>query len=500
MVGWLGVIAGFIILSYYIVVAGWAADYTLKSLSNFSAPIAAKAEDEAAAYRAATPVAEVRKALAQARAEREAGPAIADIRAEAPKSVWAAARRFDAALAGAGGGAAARAALLEDAELAAKAAEAQVLQRRIKAVEVAAAQEALNHYAGLPDRQVRDEGQTAKRREAIATEVGGAFGKLVSDGWTVTFWALLFMLITILVVAGGVSRGIERVCSVLMPLLIGLMVVMVVYGVFQPGFSQAAAFVFSPDPSRLKASGILEALGHAFFTLSLGMGAMLTYGSYQSSKDSLVRQSVWIAGLDTGIALLACLMLFPILFSYGQAPAAGPGLVFKSMPLAFAEIGRGGMLLGVLFFSLLVVAALTSAISLLEVVASYFIDNRGWSRTRAAWTLGSIILLFGVPSAFSFDPDFAFESWEATFHMSFFDTMDYLASNWLLPIGGLLIALYAGWVMPGRLRDAELAGTAPWVLKGWLVGIKVVAPVLVIIVLMQKVGLLDADELLHGLF
>jgi len=298
------------------------------------------------------------------------------------------------------------------------------------------------------------------------------------------------VLLTIVVVASGIAGGIERVSRVLMPRMIGLMLVMVIYGMFQPGFGQAASFVFSPDPSRLQPSGALEALGHAFFTLSVGMGAMITYGSYQDRKENVVKESIAIAGLDTMVALLACLMLFPIIFSFGQEPAGGPGLVFMSMPLAFVEIGAGGMLLGVLFFGLLVVAALTSAISLLEVVASYFIDQRGWSRIRAAWILGLCIFAFGIPSAFSFDPDFAMASWEPTFGLTFFDTMDYLASNWLLPLGGLSIAIYAGWFMPKRIRAAELEGVGSTLIWGWLMLVRWVAPILVALVILQKVGIL----------
>jgi NSS family neurotransmitter:Na+ symporter len=192
-------------------------------------------------------------------------------------------------------------------------------------------------------------------------------------------------------------------------------------------------------------------------------------------------------------------MIFPIIFSYDQEPAAGPGLVFMSMPLAFAEIGAGGMLLAIMFFGLLVFAALTSAISLLEVVASYFIDQLGWSRRMAAWLMGGAILVFGMGAAFSLDPDFMMDGWEPSFGKNFFDTMDYLASNWMLPMGGLLVAIYAGWVMPKRMRDAEVTDAAPWVVMGWLILVRVVAPALVIVVLLQKVGILDADEVFHGL-
>ncbi len=500
MLGWMGVICGFIILSYYIVVAGWAMDYSLKSVVGYTDPIHAQAEKEATAYSASTSIDEMRSMLAGNRAEKRAKARVTDIHLEAPGSVWAGYERFELALAEAGDVEASRRALLTDPVLAAQVKTARELEKRIEKVKAEALREAEKHYRSLSEAEVRAEAKNVKRRGIIFDKVDKAFGSVATDGWTCTFWAALFMLLVIIIVAGGISSGIERWCRTLMPTLVVLMLLMVVYGAFQPGFGEAISFVFKPDPSRLKPSGVLEALGHAFFTLSLGMGAMITYGSYQARKENLAIQSGLIAGLDTFIALLACMMIFPIIFSYGQEPNAGPGLVFKSMPLAFAEIGRGGMMLAILFFGLLVVAALTSAISLLEVVASYFIDKKGWSRARAAWIMGGVIFLFGVPSAFSFDPDFAMASWEPTFGKTFFDTMDYLASNWLLPLGGLLVSIYAGWFMPRRLIEAEVVGLAPALVKTWLVLLRIVAPVLVILVLLQKVGILDANELFYRIF
>jgi NSS family neurotransmitter:Na+ symporter len=282
-----------------------------------------------------------------------------------------------------------------------------------------------------------------------------------------------------------------------MPLLLILMVAMVVFGAFKPGFKEAVSFVFKPDIHKLRPSGVLEALGHAFFTLSLGMGAMITYGSYQNTKRNLFGQSVAIAGLDTLIALLACLMIFPIVLSYGQEPGAGPGLVFMSMPVAFAEIGQGGLLLSAMFFGLVAIAALTSAISLLEVVVSYFIDARGWTRAKATWVLGGVTFLFGLPSAFASDARMLMTGWTPSFGENFFDTMDYLSSNWMLPLGGLLIALYAGWALPKRYRDAEFEGAHPLMAVGWLALVRFVAPVLVVIVLLQKAGFINADAILY---
>ncbi|NOG54230.1 MAG: sodium-dependent transporter [Planctomycetes bacterium] len=501
-VGWLGVLAGFIILSYYIVVAGWAMDFTLKSVCNFTGPIHDSAELQATEYRVSESVTEMRASLAETMAQREQKDAVELEKRSIKPSVWDDYERYRTVLDERSGPEreTAMALLLEDAELAVAVDAVEATFERIEGIKAEYLAQATAHYEAMTESEVRDEAVSAKRRQVIFDEVQTAFVDVASDGWTSTFWSALFMLITILVVAGGVSGGIERTCKFLMPTLFVLILIMVFYGATQRGFGEALSFVFKPDPHKLKASGVLEALGHAFFTLSLGMGAMITYGSYQKERTGLTSQSITIACLDTGIALLACLMIFPITFTYNQEPSAGPGLVFMSMPLAFAEIGKAGMLLAILFFGLVVFAALTSAISLLEVVASYFIDQRNWGRTKAAWIFGLIILAFGLPSAFAMDPDFIMTGWEDSFGINFFDTMDYLASNWLLPLGGLFIAIYAGWFMPRKMRNAQLEGAGAIVVGGWLVLIKVLAPLLVIVVLCQKVGILDADELILGWF
>jgi len=187
--------------------------------------------------------------------------------------------------------------------------------------------------------------------------------------------------------------------------------------------------------------------------------------------------------------------MFPIIFSYGQDPSGGPGLVFMSMPLAFAEMGQLGSLLGIVFFGLLVFAALTSAISLLEVVASFLIDSRQWSRVKAAWVMGGVIFAFGFITAFANSEGFKMTSWLPGYGQSFFDTMDLLTSNWMLPLGGLFIAIYAGWVMPARLRDAELSDVSGPIAAGWLFLVRFVAPLLVVIVLLDKIKVIDVNEL-----
>ncbi len=538
-VGWLGVIAGFVILSYYIVVAGWAMDFTLKSITNFTGEIHDKAEVAGVEYRTKTPMDAMKQMLILRDGERSVRDGIAEEKQIEAPSVWDTYGLYVDGLEAVGledpaqihavreawegkhesyeeifghGLPAlidpllsekfekANSRLMEKSHFAEKVPLAQKHFLTIEKIRRDHYLDASDYWETQPSRGVRDEAEAATRRGVIFDKVRRAFKAVQKDGWTSSFWAALFMLMTILIVAAGIGNGIERTCRILLPLLFIIIVIMVIYGAMKPGFGEAVSFVFKPDLNKLQPSGVLEALGHAFFTLSLGMGAMITYGSYQKSKDNLAAQAVIIAVLDTAIALLACLMMFPILFSYGQEPAAGPGLVFKSMPLAFSEIGRGGILLSILFFGLVVFAALTSSISLLEVVASYFIDKLGWTRKRAVWLLGLAIFAFGIPSAFAADPDFIFSGWAASYGTDFFTVMDYLASNWMLPMGGLFIAIYAGWVMPRRFRDVELEGISSGVVMGWLFLIRFLAPVMVILVLAQKVGLIDANELFHVLF
>lgn len=490
LIGWLGVVTGFMILSYYIVVAGWAVEYTGRSLLGFAKPLVQEAEAEADTWLAQASLDEIRATLAQQRATRRAGPGIEAAKNLAKPSVW---KAYEDHAKLAATPVAQANALATDPLLGERVAIAQRLfAEHIEPLEREALGAAAQHYAALAEPELRAEARTERLRKLLAGKIEADFEGLSASVPRSLLWAALFMLVTILIVSAGVARGIETACKVLMPTLLIIMLIMVGYACFQPGFPAAFAFVFHPNAHNLHASGVLEALGHSFFTLSLGMGAMITYGSYQATRKNLTSQAITIAALDTGIALLACLMMFPILFTCGLPPGAGPGLAFVSMPLAFAQLGAAGQVLATLFFGLLVFAALTSSISLLEVVGSYFIDERRWSRRRAVWTLGGLGFLIGIPSAIAACPGL-FED------KNFFDTVDYLATNWMLPLGGLFIALYAGWVMPARLRDAQLEGLGPGFVRAWLLAIRFVCPVLVLLVFLQTAGFLNLDELLGGL-
>ncbi len=282
-------------------------------------------------------------------------------------------------------------------------------------------------------------------------QIAGLFGKLYASAPLNLFWHFAFMALTVGIVIGGVKGGIERASRIMMPCLFVMLVILLVRNTFLPGFGKAFSFVFSPNLSALTPSGALEAMGQAFFSLSLGMGAMLTYGSYLGSDTDVPRSAFFVSLMDTGVALLASLMIFPILFTFDASPQAGPGLVFQTMPIVFTKLPAGD-LFAVVFFLLLAFAALSSGISLLEVVVAFFIDTLRWRRIPATLLVGTAIFAFGSLSALS-----GSTLAEATIlpGKSFFDSMDYLASNWFLPIGGMFIALFVGFRMNPELVKRE---------------------------------------------
>jgi len=312
-------------------------------------------------------------------------------------------------------------------------------------------------------------------------QISERFSTVSGDGALSLAWHAVFMAMTVFMVISGIQRGVERAARVLMPTLLLLMAAMMFYSMSLSGFSPAVDFVFGAHLDALSGASVLEALGHSFFTLSVGMGAMLTYGSYLKRTDDAIVASIAITVLDTAVALMACLILFPITFSHGMKAAAGPGLVFENMPIAFSQM-PGGSLWAIIFFVLLVFAALSSSISMLEVAAAYFIDNRGWSRRKAVLSTSACILALGVPSALS---------------ESFFGWMDYVTSNWMLPLGGLGVAVFMAWRVGGKAREQAFAegsklGKIKAVYLLWLRLLRYFVPVCIFLVLLSGLGVFDA--------
>jgi len=269
---------------------------------------------------------------------------------------------------------------------------------------------------------------------------------------------LVFMAATVGAVYFGVQKGIERVARVLMPLLFGIILFLVIYATTTAGFGEAMAFLFRPNFGDLQAGAVLEALGQAFFSLSLGMGAMLTYGSYMQRESSIPRSVVEICVLDSLMGILACVIMFSIIFTFDLEISQSATILFTTLPTVFVKLPLGGFVCG-LFFVLVAFAALTSTVSLMEVVSSFAIDTLGWPRRRATLTMGAAIAAFGVLSALSLGGSATLSRFNLFGKDStggVFSSLDYLSANWLLPIGGLLIALFVGWVLNPRESREEL--------------------------------------------
>lgn len=328
----------------------------------------------------------------------------------------------------------------------------------------------------------------------MTAEASGAlFADLIGGSVVPVLLTGLFLLLTVVVVQFGVSGGIEKSTKVLMPILLVLLLVLVGRSVTLPGAAEGLSYLFKPDFSELSFRGVMEALGQALFSLSLGMGAMITYGSYFPDKENLSQAGGAVALFDTMIALLAGLMIFPALFAAGVAPGTGPGLVFVVLPTIFNTLPAGG-LFAIAFYFLLSIAALTSTISLLEVVVSYFVDERGWKRTTAAWSMGALCFVIAIPSALSqgasdFFTTFGDRYLGGIFGGDFLSTQSAIWGDWSLAIGALLICVFAAWKWGTKAARASLeeSGDRLPMAGLWEVLIKYVCPIAVALVLLTLI-------------
>jgi NSS family neurotransmitter:Na+ symporter len=287
---------------------------------------------------------------------------------------------------------------------------------------------------------------------AIFTSVAGSAPVAIG-------WHLAFMLLTVLVVIGGVKDGIERWTKVLMPGLFAILLLLVVRAVTLSGAGPGLEFYLQPDFSRIDGGVILAAIGQAFFSLSLGMGAMITYGSYMTKNDDLETSAGWVVTLDTSVALLAGLVIFPTLFHAGMEPGAGgPGMVFVVLTSLLSTIPPepwGGTVFGVLFFLLLMMAALTSSISLLEVATAWLVDDKGVSRKKASMGLGSLAFVIGIPSALA-NGAVPWLSSLPGVGMDLLSVLFMIFGQYALVVGALLISVFAGWVWGVRNASDEV--------------------------------------------
>jgi len=318
-------------------------------------------------------------------------------------------------------------------------------------------------------------------------DLGGDFGTFAARGGLQVLLSGSFMLVTVGVVWVGVSGGIERTAKILLPVLLGILVLLLVSALTLEGSKEALAFIFRPNFHELEYEGVLEALGHAFFTLSLGMGAMIVYGSYVAKDQSIVKAAGMIVLLDTVIALVATVIMFSVIFTVPgmdeQVSGSTVGMLFISLPELFYTTVPFGVVLAPLFYLLVAFAALTSTISLLEVVVSYFIDEKGMARHKATVLTGAAIFTATILCALSFGGVAGLSSFEVfEGKPGVFSTLDHFASNWALPIGGFLTTLAAGWFMTREATEESISrgGVPAWYsYSAWRFFIRYVAPLAV---------------------
>lgn len=326
---------------------------------------------------------------------------------------------------------------------------------------------------------------------ASPDQIAASFGDLLASPGQLTLWHTLIIAATVIVVGNGVNKGLERSVRFLLPAMILLLVGIAIYSGVIGDFWQAFHFMFDPDFSGLSVNGVMIALGHSFFTLGLASGVVIMYGAYLPKETSIVQTSIWIAVLDTFVALLAGLAIFPLVFGFGLTPSEGPGLIFTTLPIAFSEMPAGAAI-GTVFFVMLVIAAFTSAIAMIESSVAFVSEKFNLGRWAATLVSGAVLWLLGQLTVHSF----AGAGW-TKLDLSFFgkqlgsifDLIDALTSSLLLPLGGLLLAILAGWVMQRQYSEDELDST-----KGlydiWLLCLKYVAPIAIIIIFLQLIGVI----------
>lgn len=312
---------------------------------------------------------------------------------------------------------------------------------------------------------------------------------LQKDIFTQFIYYTLAFLVIAYTISRGVKKGIEKLNNILMPMLIIILTILLIYSVQLDGFSQALSFMFSPNVDKFHSSSIIVAVGHAFFTLSIGMVTILTYAASLDKDVNIVKASLIIVAMDTLIAIVAGLIIFSILFSAGQEPGKGAGLVFITLPAVFYEMGSIGTLLAVAFFTALAFAAVTSAVSVLEPTVMYLVERRKMKRKKATYTVSVIFYILGLFTLLSNTTEY---SAALTFgSKNLFDWFDFISAAILMPLGGILVAVYVGYVLDKEVSRKALVPYLGEVLYSvWLFIMRVIAPIAILLVMLNEMGVL----------
>ncbi|MCM1448878.1 MAG: sodium-dependent transporter [Clostridiales bacterium] len=306
----------------------------------------------------------------------------------------------------------------------------------------------------------------------------------LTTGLRPLFWTILFLACNMLILFKGITKGIERASNIMTPLLFLLLIIFCIYSFTLPAFSEGVTFLFKPDFGHITPSVLLNAMGQAFFSLSLGVGCMMTYASYFNKRNNLVKTAVSTVMLDSTVAILAGIIIFPAIFSFGMTPEAGPTLVFEVLPSIFAQL-PGGQLLSTMFFLLLLVASLTSTISMSEISITALCDEKKISRRKATIISSSISLTGGILCSLSFGPLNQFK----IAGLTLFNLFDYATSNILMPLGGLILAIFMGWMVDQRFITDNLA-TKPIVSNTLIFLLRWICPVAIVLIFMNSIGIL----------
>lgn len=323
-----------------------------------------------------------------------------------------------------------------------------------------------------------------------AAYMEGMFVDLVTGVASPIFWTVVYMLINVVIVIRGISEGIEKASKILMPALFVLLIILVIRSLTLPGAMEGLRYLFVPDFSKINGEVMLAALGQTFFSLSLGMGCMITYASYLSKEENLVQSATIVPIMDTSVALLAGIVIIPATVAFGFDLAQGPGLVFVTVPAIFATFGPVlGRLFGFIFFLLVTLAALTSSLSLYEVVVSYLIDNRGWARQKAVLGAGIGMFIICIAASLSMGVWSGF----TIGGMNIFDLLDWFANNVLLPLGGIFITLYVGWIWGKDKVKLEVTNNGQIrfaLFEFWIFLCRFVIPAAIALVMLSGIGII----------
>lgn len=310
----------------------------------------------------------------------------------------------------------------------------------------------------------------------------------LTTGWRPVIWTVIFLLLNFSVLSAGVTKGIEKMSNIMMPVLFLILIAFCINSIFLPGFKQGISFLFTPDFSQITPAVILGALGQAFFSMSLGLGCMMTYASYFSKDTRLVRTATVSALLDSSVAILAGIIIFPAVFSFGLSPQAGPTLVFEVLPYIFSQLPAGAVW-STLFFLLLFIASITSTVSMSEISISFFCDEKNMSRKKSTLLSSLIALTGGVLCALSFGPLSDFKIAD----MTLFNLFDYTASNICLPIGGFIVSVFVGWLVDKKFLMEQFTDNGLYrfpLMTPLRLALRYICPIAILLIFLNSLGVI----------